>query len=228
MAKINKIELNALNSDFCRFRSRITQSRKQDSAYFVSQISHFEKRYKRAGLQNNFAREIFALAGVLRGIGIVDLPGIIYSNLMKMPFLNNQVKEKYALQGLEYAREQGDSIHILARLVDLEKIYKKNKDTHNYVNMLFQQEKILESICKDYRSAKENYKTYSRKSSSLQKYEMELAKTRVDIAKVIIKNNPKLSKILLERARKTFKKAEREKEVEFVDMMLSEIKTVKD
>ena len=52
---------------------------------------------------------------------------------------------------------------------------------------------------------------------------MELAKTRVDIAKVILKTNPKQAKIILEKARTQFEKEGRQKEVDFVDLMLSEL-----
>ena len=226
MVKITKLEINTLNNDFYRFRSRIIQSRKQDNTYFVSKMSAFEKKYKKAGLEINFAREIFSFAEILREKGIKDLPGIIYSSLAKMPFLNIQLKEQYALKGLEYAQEQGDSIHTLARLVDLEKIYKYKGNTHNYVAVLFQQEKILDSICKNFKDAKSNYRTYSRQNSSIDKYEIELAKTRVDIAKVIIKSNPRLAKILLERACKVFKHTNRQKEVDFVNSMLAEIHNI--
>ncbi len=159
----------------------------------------------------------------MRKIGIEDFPGIIFSNLMKMPFLKPQVKEFYAQRALEYAQEQGDTIHVLARLVDLEKMYKKNKDTRKYARVLFQQEKALISICNDFKRAKRNYKTYSRGRSQLKQYEMELAKTRVDIAKVIIKSNPKQAKIILEKAKTTFEREERQKEVDFVNLMLSGI-----
>ena len=223
MIRITNAELHNLNNDFRRFQTRIVESRKQDNTYFISQLSQFQKRYKKAGLERSFAGNIFDFAENMRKIGIEDFPGIIFSNLMKMPFLKPQVKEFYAIKALEYAEEQGDTIHILARLVDLEKMYKQNKDTHKYARVLFRQEKALIKICNDFEGAKRNYKTYSREHSGLKKYEMELAKTRVDIAKVILKTNPKQAKIILEKARNIFGREGRQKEVEFVNLMLSEI-----
>ena len=221
--KISNVELNLLNTDFRRFKTRIVQSKKQDNTYFITQLHQFEKRYKRAGLERNFAGSIFEFAQSMRKAGIGDLPGIIFSNLMKMPFLKPQVKEFYAQKALEYAYEQGDTIHTLARLVDLEKLYKQNKDTHKYARVLFQQEKALISICNDFKSATRKFRTYSREHSQLKQYEIELAKTRVDIAKVILKNNPKQAKIILKKARAVFEREGRTKEVDFVNLMLSEI-----
>ena len=226
MIKITNAELHNLNSEFSRFKARITQSRKQDNTYFVSQLSQFEKKYKKAGLANSFAVNMFDFAEKMHKIGIPDFPGIIFSNLMKMPFLKPQVKEQYAIKGLEYAEEQGDSIHVLARLVDLEKIYKQNKDTHKYTRVLFKQEKVLINICNDFKGAKRNFKTYSRSHSQLKQYEMELAKTRVDIAKVILKTNPKQAKIILEKAKTIFEREGRQKEVDFTDLLLSEIAAI--
>ena len=224
MIKISNAELNTLNADFYRFKTKIANNKKQDKTYFVSQMRQFEKRYKKAGLEKSFAGNIFDFAAMLQKLEVADLPGIIYSTLMKMPFIKPHLKEVYALKGLEYAESQGDLIHVLSRLVDLEKLYKQNKDTHKYARVLFRQEKVLVNICNDFKNAKKNYKTYAREYSPLKKYEMELAKTRVDIAKVVLEQNPKQAKIILEKARITFEKEERHKEVDFVDLMLSEIK----
>lgn len=223
MIKITSAELKILNNDFRQFQSRISQSKKQDMTYFVSQMSRFEKRYKKAGLERSFASSIFEFAQSMRKLGIEDFPGIIFSSLMKMPFLKPNVKEFYALKGLEFAEEQCDTIHTLARLVDLEKLYKKSGDNHKYTRILFRQEKVLEKICNDFKGAKRNFKTYSRNHSQLKQYEIELAKTRVDIAKVILKSNPKQAKIILEKARMIFEREDRQKEVDFVNLMLSEI-----
>ena len=223
MIRITNAELHNLNNDFRRFQTRIVESKKQDNTYFVSQLSQFQKKYKQAGLEKSFAGSIFDFAEKMQKVGIEDLPGIIFSNLMKMPFLKPQMKEFYAQKALEYAQEKGDIIHTLARLVDLEKIYKQNKDTHKYTRILFQQEKVLINICNNFKGAKRNYKTYTREHSKLKQYEMELAKTRVDIAKVILKTNPKQARIILEKARTIFERENRQKEVDFVDLLLSEI-----
>ena len=227
MIRITPSELHNLNNDFRRFQTRIVESKRQDNTYFVSQMNQFQKKYRKAGLEKNFAGNIFDFAEKMRKIGIEDLPGIIFSSLMKMPFLKPELRELYALKGLEYAEEQGDVIHILARLVDLEKMYKQNKETHKYTRILFQQEKTLISICNDFKGAKRNYKTYSRDYNQLKKYEMELAKTRVDIAKVILKSNPKQAKIILEKARTTFEREGRQKEVDFVNTLLAELEEAK-
>ena len=223
MIRITNAELHNLNIDFRKFQTRIAESKRQDNTYFISQLNKYQKVYKKAGLEKNFAENIFNFAENMRKIGIDDLPGIIFSTLMKMPFLKPEVKEHYALKGLEYAQEKGDVIHQLARLVDLEKMYKQNKNTHKYTRILFQQEKVLINICNNFKSAKRNFKTYTRENNQLSHYEMELAKTRVDIAKVILKSNPNLAKTLLEKSGKIFERENRQKEVDFINLLLEQI-----
>ncbi len=223
MIKITNAELHNLNNDFRKFQTRIAESKRQDNTYFISQLNKYQKVYKKAGLEKNFAENIFNFAENMRKIGIDDLPGIIFSTLMKMPFLKPEVKEHYALKGLEYAQEKGDVIHQLARLVDLEKMYKQNKNTHKYTRILFQQEKVLINICNNFKSAKRNFKTYKRENNQLSHYEMELAKTRVDIAKVILNSNPNLAKTLLEKSGKIFERENRQKEVDFINLLLEQI-----
>lgn len=223
MIRITNAELHNLNNDFRKFRTKISESKRQDNTYFISQLNKYHKIYKKAGLEKSFADNIFNFAQYMRKIGIEDLPGIIFSTLMKMPFLKPELKELYALKGLEYAQEKGDVIHQLARLVDLEKMYKQNKNTHKYTRILFQQEKVLINICNNFKSAKRNFKTYARENNQLNHYEMELAKTRVDISKVILKSNPGQAKILLEKAGKIFERENRQKEVDFVNQLLNQI-----
>lgn len=223
MAKVDPIALNTLNKNFRIFQKRMIEQKSPKPEYVISQLNQYEKKYRKMGLEKNFAGGLFSFAEKLDRRGNCDLPGIIYSCLIKMPFLSAPVKEQYALRGLDFAREQGDLIHQLARIIDLKIIYKQLKQDHNYKAILFEEEKVLRTICGNFRSAKENFKTYSRNHSPKSKYELELAKTRVDIAKIVMKNNPNKALAILTKARAAFEKLERPKEVEFVNTMLKQI-----
>lgn len=220
-------EYKNLCSDFCRFQEKFTQGKKQDKTFFVTHIKAFENKYKNAGFGRIFANEIFNFAINMEKMGMRDFPGIIYSNLIKMPFIQPKQKEVYIKKGLDFAKEQGDYIHVLSRLVDLEILYKQTNRAHKCIDVLFLQEKALIKICNNFKYAKKSYKTYLREHGSLRQYEMELAKKRTDIAKIMIRKNPELTKVVLEKARKTFELENRTKEVQFVDNMLAQIKNNK-
>ena len=223
MIKIPQADLRILNTNFQKFRTACIKRQNNDRNYFVSQLNRFEKKYKQAGLENNFAETLFSFAQQMRKYEIKDFPGIIYSIIVKMPFITLERKETFALSALEFAHEQGDSIHALARIVDLKILYKQSKQNHKYNKMLFQEEKELQKICSDFSNAKENFRTHSKEHNSLNRYQLQLAKTRVDMSKVLLKLDPKRAKKLLKKARITFELQARQKEVEFVDAMLLEI-----
>ena len=216
--------IKQLNNEFYRFQLQISQSRVQNIPFFLSQLNKYEKQYKRAGLGEIFMQKLFEFAQNMQKFEIKDLPGIIFSHLTKQSkILNPKSRERYALEALDYAQKQGDLIHTLAHLVDLEKIYKQNGETNKYTRTLLKKERILISICSDYEGAKNKHKTYSKDCSPLNRYEIELAKTRVEIAKKVYRKNPKLAEAILKKAQKTFEQQGRQKEVDFVKLILSEI-----
>ena len=141
-----------------------------------------------------------------------------------MPFLDHNAKEHYVIKALEYAREQGDPIHEHARLVDLKILYKKTEQKEKYREVLNEEEQVLIKICSNFKEAKENFKTFARSQNSIVIYKIELAKTRVDIAKFLMESNPQKAKYLLTKAGKSFMKYNRFKEAQFVEYLLSQLK----
>ena len=138
MIHVDKSAVINLNKEFKAFQTGILNSKKHNVGNFVSCLSQFEKRYKKNRQAESYAKNLFSFAELLSKNGVKDYVGIIYSALMKMPFIQPQAKELYASKALEYARHQGDSIHALARIVDLKILYKQTKQNHKYVQTLFQ------------------------------------------------------------------------------------------
>lgn len=223
MTKITKAELYTLNNEFQRFRNGFNQARKHDKDYFIVQVKKFEKKYKKAGLEKNFAEILFSFAEQMRKNGIPDFPGMIYSTLIKMPFLTYERKEVFIINAIDFAREQNDPMHTLARIVDLKILYKQQEQSHKYTQTLFEEEKVLIQICNNFKRAQKNFRTHVFQNSPLKKYQLQLAKVRVDIAKVLIKKEPHRAKAILLKARPVFQNQEHTKEVDFVDTLLSEL-----
>ena len=86
---------------------------------------------------------------------------MVFSKLAKLP-TTDEMKEQFLRGGLRVARKQRDPIHILARIVDLKKLYEKNGDTHSRFKMLFAEESALTDIVGNFRQAKEKYRTVSK------------------------------------------------------------------
>ena len=204
MARVDKVSLRNLNHDFQSFQKKMLQQQSPAPAYVISQLSQYEKKFKKLGLEHGYAGSLYTFANMMSETGHKDIPGIIYSALIKLPFLTPITKEHYILKALEYARSQGDEIHEHARLVDLKILYKKTEQKNKYNEVLVQEEAVLKSICSNFKEAKQNFKTHSRGHSSIVKYKLELAKARVDIAKFTMKQEPQRAAYLLKKAIKTF------------------------
>lgn len=224
MLKINKADVINLNRDFGFFRKRAVKKPPLQTNVFIGRLNRYEREYKKAGMVENFADTIFVFAENLAKSGMEDFAGIIYSSLMKLPIKNLEVKEKYALRSLEFYEKRGDSIHALSRMIDLKKIYTKMGKSGKYVKMLFREEAELKKICANFKTAKQGYNTYKREENPLARYEIQLAHAKLEIAKVVKRETPDTAKVILEKSKKIFSKYSREKEVAFIDLMLSEIK----
>lgn len=226
MTKIVNTQLTNLDKDFYRFQTKIIQSKKQNNSAFVSSLCKYQKLYKKAGSESNFVENLDSFAEIMKKAGIENLPGIIYSTLVKLPFLTPQAREMYALKGLDYAEQQGDYIHILARLSNLEILYKQagRARAHAHLNILLRKVGVLTEICNNFENAVEGYRTFNKKHRTLTDFKLELARTRVGIAKSMKNTSPKHAIYELEKAREILKHENKQKEVDFVDLMLSEIK----
>lgn len=223
MIKINQCDPISLNKNFSVFSNNTLKGTHKDTTYVVSQLKQYEKQYKKLGIFEVFCEKASAFAAKLGENGQYDFAGIIYSNLVKIPTLQPKQKEIYAKKALTIAITQGDSLHIIARLVDLKRIYKANGNKSQFLNTSFAEEKQLIQVLQNFENIQDNFKTVKRMANSPDTYRLQLANTRVDIGKGLLKNNPETAKRKLLQARKTFEKLGREKEVQFTDNLLSQI-----
>ena len=223
MMKIINSSPEILNQKFNKFSKMMMQGKHRDATYVVSQLKQYEKQYKRLGMLDVFSESIANLADGLHHRGLDDFAGIIYSNLVKLPNIAPKNRELFAQRALEVAQMQGDSLHTLARIVDLKKVYQKNGRKRQVIDTLFLEEKQLISIIKDFEKSKGSYKTYSREASTIETYELRLAMARVDIAKGLMNSNPLAAERKIQHAIPTFEKFGRDREAQFARTLLGQL-----
>ncbi len=223
MMKISQSSPEVLNRKFNKFSSMMMRGQHRDTTYVVSQLKQYEKQYKKLNLLDVFSENIAQLADSLHHREMDDFAGIIYSSLVKMPNISPKQREIFAQRALEVAQTQGDSLHTLARIVDLKKVYQKNGRKRQVIDTLFLEEKQLMAIIKDFEKSKGSYKTYSREASTLETYELRLAMARVDIAKGLMNSNPLAAERKIQYAIPTFEKFGRDKEIQFARTLLGQL-----
>ena len=220
--KINPININKVNHNFEHFTRETIHSKVQDTHFFAREISGFQKQYSKCGKIDIFCDKLADFAEMLQDKGLKDFAGIVYSGLVKLPIDKNK-KISILEKAIENAEGQGDKFHVVARIVDLKKLYKAEWMSKLYVKTLLKEEKYLKSIVTDFEEAKKNFKTIEKNAGSEDVYRLRLAFARIDIAKTCMKQNPKLALSKIKSAKRVFAEQERTKELEFANQLIKQI-----
>lgn len=179
--------INTLDKQFFIFTKKTIANKKPDNIYVISQLQKYQSLYRKSGYQADFLSRLAEFAYNMENNQLLDLAGIVFSRLAKLPIMP-ELKEQFLKGGLRVSRKQGDLIHSLARIVDLKKLYEQNGKTSKRTKMLFQEEQVLENITKNFLDAKDKYKTVAKNPTALNKYKLQLARVKVNIAKTLSTN----------------------------------------
>lgn len=211
--------ITKLDKSFASFAQDTMARRRPDRNYVISQLQHYQTQYNKNGLFRDFLVRLEAFALGMEDANLLDIAGMVFSKLAKLP-TTDEMKEQFLRGGLRIARKQRDPIHTLARIVDLKKLYEKNGDTHSRFKMLFSEEKALTTIVENFGQAQKKYRTVSKDVSPFDKYRLQLARTKVDLAKRL-RPNEAYSRLI--EARGIFADLGYSKELHFVERMLTKI-----
>lgn len=223
MINIKNTDLITLNNKFSHFARESLNNKKPDAQYVSSQLKRYENQYKKINALESFMENTSKLLVGLENRGLTDIAGIIYSGLVKIPTLSYEIKEDIILKGLKNAKNNGDSVHVLARIVDLKYLYKNCKAKKKFIKTLFEEEKILKSIVGEYEKNKSDYRTVARSMSPIEKYNFKLATSKVDLGKALLRTNPEMAYAKLEEAQRIFLKQKKNKEADFVSDLIQQI-----
>lgn len=223
---IKPINVTHLEHNFDHFKKSTMLVKYQDTRFFSGQMNAFKKQYTKFGMLDVFSEKLADFAENLQQKGQKDFAGIVYSGLAKLPIAKEK-RISILEKAITNAEEQGDKFHVLARVVDLKKLYKSEWMSKKYVKTLLKEEKCLKGIVSDFEEAKKGFKTVSKETESEKIYSLRLAFARIDIAKTCMKENPKLALSKIKDAKKVFQTQGRTKEVDFADNLIAQITTRK-
>ena len=153
-----------------------------------------------------------------------DFAGIIYSSLCKINEYIPRNLEKFAKKGYEVARENGDYVHMMARLNDLRKIYMNKPDKlYDYIQILYKQEKCLKQLTRHYEDSVASYRSIIRKPATKSEYLQMLAYVQTEIGKLTRRKHPNDAKRKLLSAREYFVQSNNEQSVKYIDLLIDKI-----
>lgn len=211
--------ISTLDRSFSQFAQNTMARRRPDRNYVISQLQHYQTQYNKNGFFRDFLVRLEDFALGMEDANLLDIAGMVFSKLAKFP-TTDEMKEQFLRGGLRIARKQRDPFHTLARIVDLKKLYENGDKPYQRFKMLFPEEKVLTEIIENFEKAQGRYRTVAKGVSPLNKYRLQLARTKVDIAKKL-KPNEAYDRLI--EAKIIFAELGCLKELKFVERMLSRI-----
>lgn len=217
-----KTELSILTGKFKQFGKATLQQKNPDKTYIASQLSRYQKQYRRMGREDIYVSESLSLAENFSQVGMNDFTGIIYSGLIKIPSIPVELKEYIIKKAFEVANKSGDKVHALARIADLKILYKNEKSKKKYVKTLFEEEKLLTEIVNNYSNTISGHRTVGRSVGEIKTYKFRLGASKTDLAKAHLRTNPELSRRKAEEATMIFDQLGRLREAAFANSLISQ------
>lgn len=191
---------------------------------FADEFGKIRKHYLASRQSDTFCLEADILASKMIEENNIDFAGIILSSLCKITQFIPEQLENFALKGLHVARINKDPIHIMARLNDLRKLYfRRPEKLYEYVQVLYQQEKCLKELTRNYDNSVKSFHTLARNAAPRKDYKLMLAHVQTEIGKITKRKHPLDAKSKLISAREIFNTRGYQKNVAYIDMLLNEI-----
>lgn len=202
----------------------IKNQRRMTPGNFSEELGYVQRDFVNAGRGKLFCIEADHLAQNLVKSNNQDFPGIIYSALCKLTENFPAQLEYFAQKGYEVAKNNGDYVHMMARLNDLRKVYMNRPEKlYDYIQVLYKQEKCLKQLTNHYDSAVQTFQSVSRKPASKEEYRKMLAYIQTEIGKLTKKKHPHDAEKKLNNAKQIFQDNGDYKSVNYIDMLLFEI-----
>lgn len=190
---------------------------------FSQELGKVQRMYMKEHKHDMFCKSAEAFADELTNSNS-DFAGIIMSALCKITEFFPEKLEPLAKKGYVIAKNNGDCVHMMARLNDLRKVYYRRYDKlNNYINVLYKQEECLVQLNRNYDGAVSTYRTVARHAADKKDYEQMLAHVRVEIGKLVKRKHPEEAKIRLIEAREIFAQRGNKRNVDYIEMLLDEI-----
>ena len=222
---INHIAQNAQIPTFEKFSRFVLENQDNITPLVFSQdFGSMQKIYMKSKQRDLFCSQADELAGKLVKSSNNDFAGIIMSALCKITEFFPDKLEKKKKKGYEIAKNNGDYVHMMARLNNLRKVYQGRYDKlYDYIQVLYKQEKCLKEMTNHYESAIGTYQSVVRNAASREDYENMLAYVQTEIGKLTRKKHPDDAQAKLLNAREIFERHGNLQSVGYINMLLSKI-----
>lgn len=180
--------------------------------------------FVKSGQVEEFTNKTNILCNAIENIGNRNISDLLINELSKLcvNFNLQESSEKIIYRAIMNCRKNKDGLHELARIIDLEKIYTKNKNK-KLVKILNMKKNCCEKILKDYNSNARNFRSLIKIPTSKYYVEAQLATTYCQLAEKVAPNQPNNAIALLQKAKMINKKLKRYRAANYNELCIKDI-----
>ena len=182
--------------------------------------------YRKFGMIETFLFETQKLTDRLIKSGKLNIANILINELGKIYFKigNIELAEKNIKESLRISTLFNDTLHMLARFTDLEKIYRLTNNKYELIKTLKLKKDCAKEIIKDYENSTRNFRSLIKTPTSLESVKIQLAYTYNDLADLLMYKKPKDSIKMLEKALEIYTEIGSDNEAKYIKKKILTIK----
>ena len=180
----------------------------------------------RSNKLDDFYDKTLNLTERLKSNGNMKLSDMLVNELGKMCLYFNKPNhaEEALKMAVENCRRKNDGLHELARLSDLEILYRNNNSRHDLFRVLRRKKECCKRILKNYEENVANYDSIVKAPTSKEGVQVQLAFTYSDLAKMIEKRKPLDAIKMYQKSRDIYSSLNALKEVRYYDKRIGWLK----
>lgn len=166
---------------------------------------------------DDFCEKTVELSRQLNEKGKSGLGDLLINELSKLCLrLRLPQAEDYLKIALENSRKKSDGLHELARLTDLEYLYKTSNDRKNLFSILRQKKACCKKLIENYDENVSNYATINRAPTTKDGIKTQLAYTYSDLAGMLERRKPEDAINLYSKSQNIYIELGQQKETDYL------------
>ncbi len=190
-----------------------------------TEFIYLQDRFVKEGQTEAFCANSENLIEQLITNGREKIANILLNELGKLHLRKKHfpLAEKYIIMSLNLSKNFKDNFHVLARLNDLERIYKATGERKKLLGVLHNKKECIKEIINNYDVSVKNYQSIVRPPTSLDAVMVQLAYTYSDISDLLLRRRPQDSLNATVKARNIYQKLGRAKETQYLNVKIERI-----
>jgi len=168
---------------------------------------------------DSFCTNTLKLAQTLIDNGNEKLANVLINEIGKIYLSMRKYgdAERLIRYSLEYSRSVNDRLHVLARLNDLEEIFRAQKNRKRIFGVLRDKKECLKEIIADYDGSVKNFQTIFRPPTSLESVKTQLAYTYSGISDMLWYRSPENSLRAVQKSKQIYEELKKQEQLIYIN-----------